>query len=125
MKEKIYSFDEYEGTDDMVRLRFKVWRQAHGLTRGDLKERITEGVAFYKFERPGGNSPLKTIYRMIHQLRVDPGFLMTGSYTTVMPATRQCLEALLSQGRTLTDKEAAQCLSNNGLEPIRSSLDND
>lgn len=125
MKEKIYAFDDIEDDYDMVRFRFKAWRQAHGLSRKDMKQKLGNGPDINKFETLGGNPRLLNIYRLIHELRVDPGFLMAGSYATVMPATRQRLEAILAHGRTLTDKEADQCLSNNGFEPIHSSSPND
>lgn len=116
MKEIVYNFDEYEGTDDMMRFRFKAWRQIKGWSRGRVKEYFGGGVDIYKFERPNGPSDMGAIWRMIHELGVDPEFLTKGSYGGIKDkAIVERLKVLMAVGHTVTDKEATQLLSNAGL----------
>ncbi|MCG7492455.1 hypothetical protein [Thalassobius sp. Cn5-15] len=117
MKEISYIFDDYEGTDNMMRFRFKAWRQVKGWSRDQVKEFFGKGADINKFERPDGPSKMITIWRMIHELGVDAEFLTKGSYRGIKDKDMSDrLKVLMSIGHTVTDKQAAQLLSDAGLD---------
>ncbi|WP_299933683.1 hypothetical protein [uncultured Pelagimonas sp.] len=112
------SYKDIENEEDMLRFRFRAYRQAAGWSVKAVDAKIGVKGFTSRFEKPGGLYRFDYIWRMIFELGIDEGFLFRGKTGNVKSHIARRVEAILKVGRTIQDDEVIAVLEAAGLDPI-------
>jgi len=100
-----------------IKLHIRAYRQASGMSVGELKEKMGGNQKFTsRLEHPTKNWKMHHYYRIIHELGVDTDYIFHGKTDRLSKLIGDRVEAILATGRRLEDSEVVDVLTAAGVD---------
>lgn len=103
---------------EMVRFRFRAYRQAMGWTMKDVDAKVGQVNFCTTFERPNGAARLDRLWKSVFVLDISEAYLLRGDIDVLPRKIANKVEAILDVGETVEDSEVSSVLLAAGLDPL-------